>query len=60
MFTFADENVALEVHSVALRELEHGVQLRLRSPAQLVVHEVRQNVRVGTAKYTHVFNVLKS
>ncbi len=45
--TFADDDVALKVDPVALRELEHGVQLGLGGALDPVVLELRQDVRIG-------------
>ena len=44
--TFADDDVALEVDPVALRELEHGVELGLGGALDPVVLELRQDVRI--------------
>jgi len=47
-FTFADDDIALEVNPVALRKLEHGVKLGLGCSLQTVVLEFRQDVWIWT------------
>ena len=48
--TSANENVALEVYSIAFRKLEHGVKLGLRWTLDPVVLELGQDVRVWTPR----------
>ena len=51
--TFTNHNVALEVDSVALRELEHGEQFGLRSARPAVVLELRHDGPVRAAPLVH-------
>ena len=53
--TSANENVALEVYSIAFRKLEHGEELCLGHAAALVVHKVGDDVSLrAPAKYSNV------
>ena len=48
--TSANENVALEVYSIAFRKLEHGEELGLGHAATLVVHERGDDVLLRTSE----------
>ena len=50
MLTFTDDDVTLEVNSVALWELEHGVEFGLGGALKAVVLEFGQNVGVRTTE----------